>query len=282
MQIYPLQPVDYLVIGHLTRDLTPQGARLGGSAAYSGLTAAALGLKVGVVTACDADLPLHDLEALSIAARYCETTTTFKNMQTPGRRIQQVFHPAVNIDLSMIPEVWRNTPIIHLGPVMQEVDPKLSRAFPSSFIGVTPQGWLRAAAPDGSVVFSEWYEARYVLETANAAVLSIEDVHNSEDIIEEMASAVRVLAVTEAANGVRIYWNGDVRSFRAPPSNELDPTGAGDIFAAAFFIRLQQTRDPWEAARFANHLAAASVNRPGLQGIPTQEEIKSSLVEILP
>ncbi len=282
MQMYPLQSVDYLVIGHLTRDLTPQGARLGGSVAYAGLTAAALGLKVGVVTACDADLPLNELDALSVAARYGETTTTFKNMQTPAGRIQQVFHPAANIDLSMIPEVWRSTPIVHLGPVMQEVDPKLSRAFSSSFIGVTPQGWLRAAAADGSVVFSEWYEARYVLETANAAVLSIEDVRGNEEIIEEMMTAVRVLAVTEAANGVRIYWNGDVRTFRAPPSIEVDPTGAGDIFAAAFFVRLNQTRDPWESARFANQLAAASVTRRGLQGIPTPDEIKSSLVEILP
>lgn len=282
MQMYPLQPVDYLVIGHLTRDLTPQGARLGGSVAYAGLTAAALGLKVGVVTACDADLPLNELAPLTIAARYGETTTTFKNIQTPTGRIQQVFHPAANIDLSMIPEVWRSTPIVHLAPVMQEVDPKLSRAFPSSFIGVTPQGWLRAAAPDGSVVFSEWYEARYVLETANAAVLSVEDVRGNEDIIEDMMTAVRVMAVTEAANGARIYWNGDVRTFKAPPNNEVDPTGAGDIFAAAFFIRLQQTRDPWEAARFANQLAAASVTRLGLQGIPTGDEIKSSMVEILP
>ena len=37
---------------------------------------------------------------------------------------------------------------------------------------------------------------------------------------------------------------------------EVDATGAGDIFAAAFFWRLYVTRDPWEAARFATHLAS--------------------------
>lgn len=282
MQIYPLQPVDYLVIGHLTRDLTPEGPRLGGTVAYSGLTARALGLKVGVVTACDPDLPLFELEELALAIRYSDTTTTFENIQTPAGRIQHVFHPAPSLDLSMIPEVWRNTPIVHLGPVLQEVDPKLARAFPNSFVGVTPQGWLRAANRDHQVTFTEWPEARYVLETANAAVLSMEDVQGNEDLIEEMVSSIRVLAVTEGASGARIYWNGDVRYFRAPVTHEVDPTGAGDIFAAAFFIRLYQTRDPWEAARFATQLAAASVTRPGLMAIPTAEEVRQNSVEILP
>ncbi|MCX7976172.1 MAG: hypothetical protein N2646_03770, partial [Bellilinea sp.] len=86
MQIYPLQPVDYLVIGHLTRDLTPEGPRLGGTVAYSGLTARALGLKVGVVTACDPDLPLNEVNELTLAIRYSDTTTTFKNIQTPSGR----------------------------------------------------------------------------------------------------------------------------------------------------------------------------------------------------
>ncbi len=49
-QLTPLEPVDYLVIGHLTRDLTNQGPRLGGTAAYSALTAQALGMRAGIVT----------------------------------------------------------------------------------------------------------------------------------------------------------------------------------------------------------------------------------------
>ncbi len=34
IQITPLQPVDYLAVGHLSIDLTPEGPRVGG---YSGL-----------------------------------------------------------------------------------------------------------------------------------------------------------------------------------------------------------------------------------------------------
>jgi sugar/nucleoside kinase (ribokinase family) len=62
---------------------------------------------------------------------------------------------------------------------------------------------------------------------------------------------------------------------------EFDPTGAGDIFAAAFFVRLYLTRDPWESARFANQIAATSVTRGGLDGVPTQEEVQENLIEVL-
>jgi len=61
----------------------------------------------------------------------------------------------------------------------------------------------------------------------------------------------------------------------------VDTTGAGDIFATAFFFRLYATRDPWEAARFATQLAANSVTREGLNGIPTQEEIQECMTEVL-
>jgi sugar/nucleoside kinase (ribokinase family) len=95
-----------------------------------------------------------------------------------------------------------------------------------------------------------------------------------------MAASCRVQAVTEADLGSRLFWNGDVRRFRPPNLHEVDATGAGDIYAAAFFTRLYTTRDPWEAARFATHLAAFSVARTGLDSIPTQEEIQECLIEV--
>jgi sugar/nucleoside kinase (ribokinase family) len=57
----------------------------------------------------------------------------------------------------------------------------------------------------------------------------------------------------------------------------VDPTGAGDLFAGAFFVRYRQSGNPWSAARFAISLASASVTRPGLAGLPTREEIAVAL-----
>lgn len=282
-RIAPLEPIDYLVIGHLTKDLLFDGTRLGGTAAYASLTARALGLRVGVLTACEDCMEAPELagEGIRVVGMRASATTTFENIQTPTGRIQYLHQLAPTIDLSMVPEQWRSTPIIHLGPVAREIDPTLVRAFPDSFVGLTPQGWLRSWDEQGRVSFSEWPEASFVLQYANAAVISIEDVRGNESIIEEFASSIRVLVVTEGANGARLYWNGDLRRFRPPQMEEVDPTGAGDIFATAFFYRLSTTRDPWEAARFATNLASYSVVRPGLQGIPQPDEVKAVMTEVL-
>jgi hypothetical protein len=280
LQLNALEPVDYLVIGHLTRDLTEEGPRLGGTAAYAALTARALGLRVGVVTSWGAELPIGPLRAIPIASFPTDESTTFKNIYHLDEREQYIHHVAPSIDLYMVPEPWRNAAIVHLGPVAQEVEPSLVRSFPTALIGITPQGWLRSWDDQGLVKVTEWPEASFVLERAGATVVSIEDVGGNEMRIEEMAASCHVLAVTEGKHGVRLYWNGDVRRFSPPQVEEIDATGAGDIFAAAFFVRLYTTRDPWEAARFATQLSAISITRPGFSGIPTPQEIEECMVEV--
>ncbi len=47
-----MMDLDYLVVGHVTEDITPQGVMLGGGVTYSALTAKAMGLKVGIITSC--------------------------------------------------------------------------------------------------------------------------------------------------------------------------------------------------------------------------------------
>ena len=55
-------PIDYLLIGHVTADLqADQTISLGGTASFSGLTAARLGHRVGLVTSCASDLQLDPL-----------------------------------------------------------------------------------------------------------------------------------------------------------------------------------------------------------------------------
>lgn len=276
----PLEPVDYLLIGHITQDITPKGLRLGGTAAYSGLTAKALGLKVGLVTICKPTLTFPELSGIEIVVHPADQTTTFQNIQTPQGRKQYIHHIAPLLKVSHIPEIWRKTPIVHLGPVAQEIDPNIAGLFPDSFLGVTPQGWLRSWNSDHQVHFSKWPNSTFVLQKADAAIISVEDVLGDEDLIEEMASAVKILVVTEGASGARLYWHGDMRRFHAPDLPEVDPTGAGDIFAASFFYQLSKTHDPWEATRFATCLAAKSVMRVGLAGVPTPLETQCCLTEI--
>jgi sugar/nucleoside kinase (ribokinase family) len=156
-----------------------------------------------------------------------------------------------------------------------------ARYFSASLLGITPQGWMRVWDEAGHVARCNWDSAGALLPVAGAVVCSREDVGGDDLVIEAMSHETRVLVVTEAAAGCVLYWNGDRRRFRAPDVKAVDDVGAGDVFAAAFFVRLHTTRDPWEAARFATLLASRSVTRPGLEGIPTVDEIEACGVEVL-
>ncbi|MBI2468198.1 MAG: hypothetical protein HYV62_10340, partial [Candidatus Rokubacteria bacterium] len=57
------------------------------------------------------------------------------------------------------------------------------------------------------------------------------------------------------------------------PAVEVEPTGAGDVFAAAFLIRYNATGDPWDAAAFAAVAGALTVEGEGIAGVPTRERL---------
>ena len=275
------QPVDYLAIGHLTVDLTPSGPVLGGSVAYAALTARALGLRVGIVTAWGGEIGLSVLDGIPIVAVEAAHSSTFENIYSPTGRIQYIRHVAPRIDYDLVPAPWRQAGIIHLAPLAQELDPVLPADFHPALLGLTPQGWLRAWDGEGRVRPCDWEQSERALSGAGAVVLGADDVGRDEERIESMAQHTALLAVTEGAAGCRLFWHGDSRRFRALQVDEVDATGAGDIFAAAFFVRLAQTHDPWEAARFATRIATVSVTRPGLQGVPSGDEIRQCLMEVL-
>ena len=278
-----VEPVDYLVIGHVAHDLTTNGWRLGGTVAYSALTAQALGMKVGIVTAVGPETSLDSLSHIRVLTIESPHSTTYENMYA-GReygRVQYLRAQATRIDFTHVPEVWRSASIIHLGPIANEMDSILPEHFSPTFLGITPQGWMRQWDESGRVSRTVWKNSEALLQKANAVVISREDVNGDDELIEHMAHQTQLLAVTEAHEGCVLYWHGDRRRFRAPEVQEVDATGAGDVFAAAFFIRLLKTRDPWEAARFATLIAARSVTRAGLDGVPTPQDVDECLTEVL-
>ncbi len=278
----PLPPIDYLIVGHVTDDLQDDGPALtGGTVAFAGLTAAALGHQVGVLTACAAEKDLSLLSDLIIYAHQSENTTAFRNIPTEAGRVQYLYHRADTLDQISVPDAWLEAPIVHLGPVAAEIDPQIYEAFPNAMLCLTPQGWLRGVDAESRVHPTDWPFDHALLKAAHATVLSLEDVQGREELIDEFAAMSRILVVTENQRGCRVYWNGSVSHFPAPSRALVDDTGAGDIFAAAFFHRLYHSQDAWEAARFAVILAANSVSRRRLESIPTAEEIAAAQTEIL-
>lgn len=276
-----LRPVDYLLIGHVAVDLTPSGKQLGGTVSYAALTAKAMGLRVGIVTSAGEDAPLSLLDGVQILNLPTEQSTIFENVKTEHGRKQTLHHQAMKISFEHVPQIWRDAAIVHLAPIAQEVDPALVGQFPASWVGVTAQGWRRGWDEKGSVFATAWENSEQVLGQVGGVVMSLEDINHDLELGEWLAHHARLLCLTEGEEGAVLHWHGDRRRYRPIKVEEVDATGAGDIFAAGFFSRLHQTKDPWEAARFATHLAAYSVTRVGLQGIPTHDEIEHCKMEVL-
>ena len=88
MQISAGKPLDYLTIGHITKDLTASGFTLGGTAAYAPLTANAFGLKSAIFTSFAADMDVSALDEIKIHRKISDKTTAFENFDTASGRKQ--------------------------------------------------------------------------------------------------------------------------------------------------------------------------------------------------
>ena len=270
---------DFLAIGHITRDLLPDGSwRLGGAVTYAALTAARLGLRPAIVTSGPPDV-LAALDAvlpdISLSIVPSVEATTFENIYTVQGRQQFLHGRAAPLMLSAVPGTWRDAPIVLLGPVAQEIDASIVGGFPNSLVAATPQGWLRQWDADGVVTPSSLANAGMLLPQLRALILSPEDIGALADtVIGEWARIVPLIAVTCSRDGAYVWENG-ARSdvFAGYPAHEVDPTGAGDVFAAAFLCELHETGDAARAIDFANQVAACSVEAVGGEGIPTREMV---------
>jgi sugar/nucleoside kinase (ribokinase family) len=272
-----MQPIDYLAIGHITIDQTPTGPRLGGTAAYAALTAQALGLRAGILTAWGEELPADVLGGIPVANMGAERSTELENQIVGGVRSQRILNAAPFIEFHHIPEAWRSAPLVHLAPVAREVSPRILNYFPDTFGCATPQGWMREWDASGAVRQGEWIEAEHVLARLDACVLSWEDLGEETYRIDALAAACPALVVTKGKDGSTLFIRGEELEIPAPAILEEDPTGAGDVYAAAFFVSLYRNGDPLEAARLATQIAALSVQRSGLEGVPSRDEVQNLL-----
>jgi 1D-myo-inositol 3-kinase len=273
---------DFLVIGHLAKDKAAEGWRLGGTAAYASLTASKLGLRTAVLSSAASDLnPSLLMPDIDVRLLPSDETTVFENVYSPKQRLQYVWAKARNIAVSDVPQDLLEARIVLLGPLVGEVEEEVARCFPRSLLAITPQGWLRTIRPDGRVeqASPRRWQPRILLERSRAIFVSDEDLApaEAEETLTRWAAQVPLLAFTRAAKGARLWSENRWREVPPIPAEEIDPTGAGDIFAAAFLSRYVETDDAWRAALFAAAAASVSVETAGTAAVPSRQQVEERL-----
>jgi sugar/nucleoside kinase (ribokinase family) len=274
--------IDYLLIGHMTADLTPDGRLLGGTVSYAARTVHAFGLTVGVLTSAQNDEPLLSgiTPYADVRVLPAEFTSTFENIYTPSGRIQYIRGVASKISTADIPTEWLSAPLVHLAPLTDEVDPQIAHLFPQATVLLTLQGWLRRWDVDGRVHFKRWHDAK-VLNSIDIVVFSEEDIIEAPDLEADFAATTRHLFVTRAEKGGTYYNAGESTTYDTPQVQVIHPTGAGDVFAASLLAALHVLNgDMQPATRVAATLAANSVTRVGLDSAPTPEEVQKALFQV--
>ncbi len=268
---------DYTTIGHVTVDVMTDGSRRpGGSAFYSALQAARLGLRALILTQGSGEIeqllePYRgELELELFPAR--ETTTLGTSGSGATRRQRVLAWAGVIAE-----QVTVDTQILHLAPVARET-PGVWRGR-AGFVGLTPQGLVRAWNKHNGEVSPAPLDSGRLPEHLDAIVLSEHERAICAGHISTAAEAGSVVAVTAGANPTEILLpGGGVVHVKVPAIDDpRDDLGAGDVFAAAFFVALSEGRPAKSAAAFANAAAAVRIGGAGADAIGDRTAIEARL-----
>jgi sugar/nucleoside kinase (ribokinase family) len=141
--------------------------------------------------------------------------------------------------------------VLLLGGVAGEIAGSAALAFEAEVVGANAQGWVRAFGPGGEVSPCEWERPDQSLAGVHALFLSEHDVRDALRRSRDLLAYVPMIAVTSGWRGLSLLTRDGIEQVPGLPRQEMDPTGAGDVFATSFLIRYQETGDPSEAAVFA-------------------------------
>lgn len=284
-----------LLVGHLTHDRYADGLRPGGCAFYCAEVYKRLGAEVHVATTVGEDFRFPEALARTpgTVAR-AGATTTFTNLYPrDGARVQLVDDVAPPVvppaPPAALPDAFRAADVVHLAPVFGEIDVAAwKQAVQPARLAISVQGWVRRAGPVlapaalaalAGADAAAWAQGRHVLPRAwdvdldtlrgvDVACLSEEDLVGQGDLLDRLCAAVPLVALTQGARGCTLLARERRTRIGVFRTREVDATGAGDAFAAAFLYALATGAPPRAAARFASAAASIAVEGLGDAALP--------------
>lgn len=113
-------------------------------------------------------------------------------------------------------------------------------------------------------------------EVTGVAITDLESANKAAKLFFE--KGVENVLITLGSRGVYVATRERAQIIPCFKVQAVDTTGAGDAFNGGLLTALSEGKDLWEAARFAQALAALSVQRLGTTAsMPSREEIEEFL-----
>jgi hypothetical protein len=262
----------YVAVGSVCWDVVDGSDRamLGGSVLFASRVALSKGWDARIVTSGTAELEralVAAMPGVDIHVERCDADTVFGFPVDAERGPDRLVSRADQIDLARYS--FAEADVLHLAPIMDEIaHGSFGATVGAGFVGITPQGFLRASDPvSGRLVRHEQLDAWWV-EHVGAVVLS-EDEYARIGHPDALRSVPT--AVTRGEDGCVGRLGGEVLEVPGIRLGEVSPVGtigAGDVFGAAFFIALAGGADFAAALVAANETAAGHVGRGDFASFP--------------
>lgn len=275
---------DVLLIGHVTRDLIGRRSALGGTVAFAAQAASCLGVRCAVVTAAPKAFgllaPLRVDPAIEMVEVPTHRETTFHLSYTPTGRHLRVSHRAPSLTLGDVPQRLRRVPLAFVAPLLGECGRDIVQGLQARVVLCTIQGWLRALGANGAVMPALTELVTHPPGNLSVVVFSELDHPDSEALAVNLARLGVLVALTRSTQGVSLYGadhTGERIDVAAAPAQEIDPTGAGDVFGLVFGLALAGGASPTRAAQQAVIAAARVVEGPGLGNLSGYAQAKADL-----
>ncbi len=282
-----MSALDLVVAGNLLVDdvVSDEGsARIGapgGALLHCALAAALWKAKVGLVSVVGTDYPTASLALLASRGVDLEG---LRHLGAPGARVWLLYengirrmiphlgrpdHDAVSPTPDDVPQKWRATKALHVAPMPLARQRAIVAAYGGSgpLVSVDPCDHLTA---DSLPVFVEM--------SSRADVLFVSDdemtIDGKGEVLSRLARGGRgkpryVLHKCGREGGTVFHPDGARTPWRAANATTVDPTGAGDAFAAAFMVALANGASLEHALARGAVTAAVAVEGPSSDALAT-------------
>lgn len=272
-----------IIVGSLTRERIEIGGRvlqgIGGVVWHAGTTLADLGVRTGVVTriaTADEDL-VAALQAAGVEVTWHTSTqtTTFLNRYAADeldKRTQFVMALAEPIQPVELIKALGNADLAFLGPLHPE---DLADDIASVFgyrrpliVAIDVQGYTRLIR-DGAIMAGLDHRLPDILAVCDVIKASQDEAQlitgspDAEEGALKLARSCpgREILVTCGARGMFAAYEGKIHHEPAVPADIVEPTGAGDIFFAAYLAKRLENAPVGAAAAFAANFTARRLTR---------------------
>jgi len=267
------------VIGSTTIDenITPTGRwrKVGGVTTYSGITYRRHGIATTIVSSIapkDMQVTIAlEKEKITVCSGRTAHTTHFINTITESKRRQKIPFRSASIKADSIAGIIKRVSCIHLGPLHPEdIDPAVIEIIKLSQLPVVldVQGYTRRIEGEdimagASQRLSSVLEISQIIKTNEPELEAILGFFSLDINGLIKTYNIEECVVTRSAKGGYVQdRNGNVHSYKALQVDSVaDPTGAGDVFLAAYIVgRFLNKLNVADACSYAAKLSTEQIS----------------------